>query len=251
MDKQLIRERFARAIPTYDRHAVVQRHIAEHMACLLDAHLPASAHRRVWEVGCGTGFFTRIYLNRHAPDECVLNDLCPEMEHALADLLGGRTHFVAGDAEHTVPEGRFSLVASCSSLQWFEQPLRFLTTCTACLETDGYLAFSLFGEENFRELRCIAGTTLPYHSPDRWLEAAAERGYEPVHSGEERISLTFDSPRDVLRHLKQTGVTGIRREAWTRGRLHDFTADYTRLFATPGGQVTLTYHPIYIILKKK
>ncbi len=251
MDKRLIRERFARAIPTYEQHAVVQRHIAVHMVELLDAHLPASAHRRVWEVGCGTGFFSRPYLTRHTPDDYLLNDLCPEMEHTLSDLLNERTRFVAGDAEHAVPDGRFSLIASCSSLQWFERPLCFLKTCRACLETDGHLAFALFGEDHFRELRRTAGASLPYHPSAHWLEAADEWGYEPVHSGEERITLTFGSPKDVLRHLQQTGVTGIRREAWTKGRLYDFIANYARLFATPDGRVTLTYHPIYIILKKK
>ena len=67
MDKQLIRERFARAIPTYDRQAVVQRTIAGRMVDLLGDCLPPHAHGRVWEIGCGTGLFTRPYIRRYAP----------------------------------------------------------------------------------------------------------------------------------------------------------------------------------------
>lgn len=251
MDKHLIRERFARAIPTYDRHAVVQRHIACRMAELLDEHLPSSAHRRVWEVGCGTGLFTRAYLKQHTPDDYLLNDLCPEMERTLADLLNERTRFTAGDAEQTAPDGQVSLITSCSSLQWFEEPLRFLETCHAYLNRDGYLAFTLFGEDNFHELRDIANASLPYHPLGYWLEAATQRGYRPALAKEEHTTQTFSSPKDVLQHLKQTGVTGIRRETWTKGQLIDFIADYARLFTTPDGQVTLTYHPIYIILKRQ
>ena len=180
MDKHLIHERFARAIPTYDRHAVVQRHIACRMAELLDEHLPSSAHRRVWEIGCGTGLFTRAYLKQHTPDDYLLNDLCPEMERTLADLLNERTRFTAGDAEQTAPDGLFSLITSCSSLQWFEEPLRFLETCHAYLNRDGYLAFTLFGEDNFHELRDIANASLPYHPLGYWLEAATQRGYRPA-----------------------------------------------------------------------
>ena len=67
MDKSLIRQRFARAIPTYDCQATVQRTMAQRMVTLLDRHLPPDAHQRVWEVGCGTGLFTHAYLQHHRP----------------------------------------------------------------------------------------------------------------------------------------------------------------------------------------
>ena len=249
MDKDLIRERFTRAIPTYEQQATVQRQIAQHMVDLLTVHLPASTHSRVWEVGCGTGFFSRSYLSQHTPKECWLNDLCPEMEKALADVLDERTHFIAGDAEHTTPQGRFSLIVSCSSLQWLEQPFSFLKRCRDYLDTDGYLAFSLFGEENFREVKSLVEASLPYYSSAHWQKAANERGFQPIYTEEGLITLKFKSPSEVLRHLQQTGVTGIRREKWTKGKLLDFATNYQHRFSTPEGQVTLTYHPIYIILK--
>ena len=55
---------------------------------------------------------------------------------------------------------------------------------------------------------------------------------------------------DVLRHLKDTGVTGIRPCHWTRKKLADFSMRYAGRYAAPDGGVTLTYHPIYIICVK-
>ena len=251
MDKQLIGERFARAIPTYNRQAVVQRQIAERMVELVGDYLPPHAHNRVWEIGCGTGLFTRLYINRYAPKEMELNDLCPEMESVLTDVLGGHTSFAAYDVESHRPAGRFSFIASCSSLQWLEQPLRFLERCKSSLHSDGYMAFSLFGEQNFRELKAVSGVALPYLSLAGWIQAAEAMGYRLVYADEELLPMTFGSPADVLRHLRHTGVAGIQRSAWTKGQLSDFTTAYVNRYSTPDGGVRLTYHPIYIILKKQ
>ena len=250
MDKNLIRERFVRAIPTYGKQATVQGQVARHMVQLLGEFLPVQAHRRVWEVGCGTGGFTRTYLACNAPNEFLLNDLCPEMEVPLADLLDTHVHFEAYDVEYTLPVGSFSLIVSCSSLQWLERPELFLKNCRDLLEEEGYFALSLFGERNLKEIRAIVGTTLSYLSLYDWQRMTKKLGYHLVCTEEFSIPIYFDSPIEVLQHLKQTGVTGISREVWTKGRLIDFSSKYRNLFSTTDGKVALTYHPLYIILQK-
>ena len=55
----------------------------------------------------------------------------------------------------------------------------------------------------------------------------------------------------LLYHLKQTGVTGTCNRAWTRSKLSLFCQEYERLFSPGKGSVSLTYHPIYIIAKKR
>jgi len=55
----------------------------------------------------------------------------------------------------------------------------------------------------------------------------------------------------VLKHLKQTGVTGTEKRIWTRSRLQSFCKEYTTRFSDAAGNVNLTYHPIYIIARKK
>lgn len=82
MDKGLIRRRFARAASTYPEQANIQRQIAEKMTRLIRRYLPASAHRSVLEVGCGTGLFTRSYLHDVKPGQLCLNDICPEVQVA-------------------------------------------------------------------------------------------------------------------------------------------------------------------------
>lgn len=75
--------------------------------------------------------------------------------------------------------------------------------------------------------------------------------YKLLTAEESLIILKLDSPMDVLRHLKATGVTGVRYFQWNRKTIKDFTLSYKELYSTLEGQVTLTYHPIYLIAQKK
>lgn len=74
--------------------------------------------------------------------------------------------------------------------------------------------------------------------------------YEVVYAHEEQLRLSFASPLEVLRHLKETGVTGTAAQAWTRGKLQEFCRNYTERFSDERGRVYLTFHPIYMICRK-
>lgn len=249
IDKQLVARRFSRAMESYDREAVAQKQIARHMDRLLDRYLPRPCNR-VLEIGCGTGLLTRRLVETLRPGQLLLNDLCPDMRACFADLLaGGRAAFVAGDAERlSFPEGQ-DLIVSCSVVQWFARPEAFFGRCHALLAPRGSIAFSTFGKDNLKEVAAVAGGGLHYRSLEEWRRMLGPR-YEVVAAGEERITVTFQTPLQVLCHLKHTGVAAVRRQAWTKGDLQAFCGEYARLFGN-GGEVPLTYHPLYIIARKK
>lgn len=249
INKELMAERFTKAVGTYTLQAQVQQQIANKMIGLLQRNLPASPPRRIVEFGCGTGIYSRLLLGSLQPERLLLNDLCCEMINSCCDLLSERVAFLPGDAEHILFPPETELITSCSTLQWFEQPEAFFRRCNSYLSACGYFAFSTFGRENLTEIRQLTGNGLAYRSRGE-LEAALLPLYDIVHSEEEIIPLTFDAPMEVLRHLKQTGVTGTAVHHWTRTSLQRFCQQYTRQFGQ-GESVSLTYHPIYIIAKKK
>jgi hypothetical protein len=59
----------------------------------------------------------------------------------------------------------------------------------------------------------------------------------------------FDSPLEVLKHIKATGVNSLHRQVWTPGRLRRFVDDYKQIFSDENDSVKLTYHPIILICK--
>ena len=253
MNKSLIAERFSKAVTTYSQEANVQRKIAHKMIHLLNEHIDAPCPQ-VIEFGCGTGIYSRMLLQTLSPEHLLLNDLCPEMRISCKDLLKEQqVTFLPGDAE-TVPfPSGAALITSCSALQWFESPEKFFQRCNTLLKQHGYFAFSTFGKDNLKEVRELTGNGLPYRSREE-LVASLSVHFNILHSEEELIPVTFADPMKVLYHLKQTGVTGLSNpqtsSPWTRRDIHRFCECYTRQFQQ-GTTVSLTYHPIYIIAKKK
>lgn len=249
MNKELIVRRFSRAAVSYEEEATVQRQIAARMIDLLKISISAERYRNVLEIGCGTGLFSRMLQKQIFPQRMLLNDICPEMENSLDDLLGADICFRAGDAETYPFSGGYDMITSCSAIQWFKEPAVFFKKAYNLLAPGGVLAFSTFGEDNLQEITSVTGQGLTYPSLcelQEWLSSQ----YEILHISEERILKTLDSPMEVLYHLKRTGVTGIKQQKWTKTHLQSFCAEYNRLYNT-GQSVTLTYHPIFLIARKK
>lgn len=262
IDKALIAERFAKARNTYGSKARVQQLVAEKMLHLLMEHTctpaavrniscNASPFQHIAEFGCGTGYYSRLLLHSLQPDTLLLNDLCSEMEECVKELCTSpAVHFCAGDAELMSFPQETDLITSCSTLQWFSNPEDFFVRCHHFLTDSGILAFSTFGKENMQEIRNLTGNGLDYLSLEE-LKTSLSSRYDILHAEEKIVTLPFATPLLVLQHLKQTGVTGTEKKIWTRGRLQTFCNDYVRLFSNVNHDVVLTYHPIYIIAKKR
>ena len=250
MDKRLIAERFAKARDTYGREARVQHQVAEKMLHILVT--TTSPHfRHIVEFGCGTGSYSRLLQHTLQPQTLLLNDLCPEMKECIEELLVyEHIDFQPSDAETLDFPQDTDLITSCSTLQWFNNPGDFFNRCHHFLADGGILAFSTFGMQNMKEIRALTGHGLDYLPIER-LKALLSPSFEILYAEEEIVSLPFDTPLQILQHLKQTGVTGTEKKVWTRGKLQTFCDEYVRQFGNEAQRVSLTYHPIYIIARKK
>lgn len=252
MDKKLITQRFAKAASSYGEEATVQRLIAGKMASILALYIQKENRRKILEIGCGTGIFSRMLIGLLKPERMLLNDICPEMHEQLKDIVNDRIIFRSGDAE-TYPFGQmneiYDVIASCSAIQWFKDPDAFFTRMHPLLATEGILAFSTFGNDNMKEISALTGQGLPYFSPEELKVKLSDR-YHLLYISEEKIRKRFGDPKDVLYHLKRTGVTGIRQQPWTRTRFISFCDEYRTRYGDEG-EVILTYHPVYIIAQKK
>lgn len=245
--------------------------------------------RHIVEFGCGTGCYSRLLLHALQPETLLLNDLCPEMRECICDLLpageplphkpllyddkvelyGAKVplekakvplygnplispavSFLPCDAETLdFPQGT-DLITSCSTLQWFADTERFFTRCHHFLSDGGILAFSTFGKRNMQEIHTLTGHGLEYFSLEE-LKALLSSRFEVLYAEEEIVSLPFGTPLEVLQHLRQTGVTGTEKRVWTRGRLQSFCEEYIRMYGKDDRSVSLTYHPIYVIARKR
>lgn len=179
----------------------------------------------------------------------LLNDICPKMEEFFRNFPKKWVTFIPGDAEQIDFPGNQNLIISCSALQWFAEPAKFFDKCASLLAPGGYLAFSTFGKRNMEEVTAITGAGLEYLTPEELTHMLSSH-YEILLVKQEVIRKKFASGFHVLRLLKDTGVNAISDKPWTPGDLRHFQEEYARRFAVKGG-VHLTFHPIYIIVRKK
>ena len=245
-----IQTRFTRALYSYDAHATAQQQICRKLLRQL-IRFGGTHHERMFEIGCGTGGFTRLLLQQCNIREWLLNDLCDNCAEKILPYFTGKTpNFLFGDAETIQLQGQFDLITSASVFQWMKDPKSFLLRLSELLTTNGVLAFSTFAPGNLQEILTLTGKGLPYPSIDE-LKTWLSNDFEIDYIDQDEIRLFFNSPLDVLRHLKATGVTATSNTLWTRSMQEEFCQNYRKLFATSLQQVSLTYRPIYIVARKK
>ena len=251
--KQLIVNRFSKAQTTYDANALAQKEIASRLSDLISGAIPSDCSwKSMFEIGCGTGLLTRMLLSRFAFETVHLNDI----SDAFAPLFSGLNerydyHFCAGDAEEVMLDRKYDLIVSSSVFQWFDHIPSFLEKIKQHLSSGGLFAFSTFGPENMKEIKALTGNGLVYFSREEWIELLSTH-FQILQTEESIIEIRLDSPKEVLNHLKQTGVNAFKHQTtiWTPTKMRQFEKAYRDCFSV-GNQVNLTYHPLYFVAKLK
>ncbi len=249
MNKHLIRNRFAMASDTYDLQAQAQKQITSHMTNLIDTHLDGKQAVDVFEFGCGTGELTKSISSAFKLRSLAVNDIAPISNAFQSKLDGVDYTFLEGDVEELyLGVNKFDIIAGASVIQWLHDIPAFLDKCNGALKSAGILAFSTFLPTNLMEIRNTTGVGLNYLPIIDWVKLFS--GYEVLECQKQSVSMLFDNPMEVLRHLKLTGVTGLINKPWTPRKMYSFIDDYKKYYSK-GDKVQLTYVPLYIILKKK
>lgn len=236
IDKEIMAERFSCGRTSYDASAQVQRSVAEDMMALAVAE-GFDRSGRVLEIGCGSGLLSRMLAGCYGSLE--LWDI------AGPSPIGGCT-FREVDAELELPRTpseSFDAIFSASTVQWFNSPGRFLTESARILKPGGILVFSTFLPGNMREIEQSTGRTLPLISSDQWLRMIPD-GLELLHMRESERTMIFETPIDVFRHLRATGVNSLDRD----GSIFRAIGAYPRL---EDGRCALTYRPVIFLLRKQ
>jgi len=252
MDKDLIKQRFAKSLDTYEVQADVQFHIAEVLAEKAQSYLPKVCSSLL-EVGCGTGFLSRHLLSRVNVKQLYLNDLV-DLSSYLDQIVGSiefdtAVYFQAGDAECIEFPSQLQAVVSASTLQWLVDLPAFLVKVNKSLLPEGYFIFNTFGPANLLELKTIMGVGIDYPCENELTTMLGEH-FNVLEKWEETHVKTFESPRAILRHLKETGVTATKNGfRWTKSNLQNFETIYREKFSKEE-KVTLTWQVYYFICKK-
>lgn len=244
INKKRVRDRFEKALATYDAHAHVQHTMAKKLANFVTAqcgtHFP-----HVYEIGCGTGLLTAYINNSCTWKTYTANDLAPECRNYIENINKNIT-FTDGDIENiSLPEKRFNLIISNATFQWIEDMPALLEKMQVACAPDGLIAFATFTHGTAREIKEAAGISLHYPKSSEIQEMCARYGTLQV-SHHEFLYQSFESPHQMITHFKRTGANALNIPPWTRKDINEFAKRCNVLF---GKTIPLTYSIQYIILR--
>jgi malonyl-ACP O-methyltransferase BioC len=247
IDKQLVAPRFDAGQVTYDRNAVVQQQIIDVVVgkirqYRINAYI-ANQGVRVLEIGSGTGMLTT-----------VLSELVKDRKLTLWDVVdrapkGINANFTCCDAElkiAQIPPESYEVIASTSTMQWFNSPAKFLRECARVLSPGGYLVLTTFEVGNLAEISDITGNSLPLLTAEDY-ELARPESLSVVDMTSMSFDLDFDSPLDALRHMKYTGVNALSRSHRGAVSVNKVLENYSMRL---DGKWHLTYKPLIMIYQK-
>ena len=240
MNKDLIKKRFAKNLDTYNKNARIQTRMAEKLLSFADK----KEYENILEIGCGTGLLTQLAASKLAYKNYTANDIVENCREYIKEI-SPKINFICDDIEKFIKndENKYDLIISNAVFQWIENFEEFIYSLQTHLNPNGSLIFSTFGIENFREIYHVLGKSLPYKGVKEY-EAIFKN---TPHIIEEEIRvLAFQTPKDILKHIKNTGVNALNETYWTKSDMQNFENGY-RNFCS--GTPTLTYNPIYIVIK--
>ena len=242
MNKDLIKKRFARNLGSYNDNARIQKQMAEKLV----SFLKEKEYNNILEIGCGTGLLTELAVENLKFEKYVANDIVEGCSEYVKNICP-EIKFVSGDIEELLEQSdaKYDLIISNAVFQWFDDLSDVINKLVQKLNKGGTLLFSTFGAENYREIFFVLGKTLPYFSKREIEEMIKAYAYEIE---EESRILAFNTPKDILKHIKLTGVNALEPTTWTKSDMIKFENGYNNFCS---GVPTLTYHPIYVNIHNK
>lgn len=252
IDKSRVALRFAQAGQSYTEHAIAQKQICQHLMQLMLDHLPTQHQARVLEIGCGSGNLSHLLLQNLQIDRLILNDLYAEVQQHFSQQQ--QLEWRIGDIEQLEFPTQLNLVTSSSALQWMTDLQAVFTKVAYALVQQGFFCFSIFGQQNLKEIKALTGQGLEYHTLSELQQVLTQTGFDVLHLSEQIKTLHFSHPKQVLQHLKATGVTATSAShRWTKKTLQQFYQDYqqfSEIDQQGQTQYVLSYHPIYCIARR-
>ena len=236
-----IEKSFSKYAKSYDRHAQLQKTMAERLASMLPENLPDC----VTELGCGTGLFTRHLLAQPIA-KLVLNDISPTMIATLKErlTLPSNTQLVVGNAEK-VKFMRTDLMVANAVFQWFSDPEKTMKHLLEFMNPEGALIFSTFGPGTLKEFRETASMESPanLYSLKQWKTMIEGAGLRLIESNIEVRKSFFPHTRELMRNLQQIGAAPF--QVMKPGGLRKLIRDYDEKFCTEQG-VYVTWELLYL-----
>jgi malonyl-CoA O-methyltransferase len=214
LDKHRIATSFGRAAPGYEKHAVLQKTVAERLLSRLDLLKINPAW--IADIGSGTGSTARQLAARYKSARIAQIDL--SMPMLLQSRSGwrrffSRQYYCCADAENLpVAANSIDLVFSSLTYQWCNDPDRAFAEVKRILRPNGLFLFAALGPDTLKELRASWAAVDQLSHVNIFLDmhdigdALVRAGLESVVMESEILTMHYPDCLSLMRDIKNVGA---------------------------------------------
>ena len=188
----------------YENYSLAQKQVAKNLLDYMGkSNIFDTQINSIFEIGCGTGIFTKEYRKYFLHSNLILNDIF-DVREFIKDI--DYNIFIQENIEELdIPKS--DLVVSSSVFQWIKDKDSLIRNIA---ENTDNLCFSSYVSGNLIEIKNHFDISLDYLNIEEFKEIL-KKYFSSVKSYSETIKLDFEDPMSVLKHLKYTGVTGFQK----------------------------------------
>ncbi|MGM0380758.1 MAG: methyltransferase domain-containing protein [bacterium] len=257
MDSDKIKESFCSAARTYDRHSSIQQAVAERLI----EFMPADREfKSILEIGCGTGIYTDMLVEKYSTARICCIDIAPEMvNRARQHFKNEDIEWLVGDAREILLDEKVSLVTGSSTVHWVQPLDELFGNINRQLYNHGQLVVNVMLQGTLKELHNLRRHIAPdkFETPvlpgrRQVLTRLEESGFEVLKSRQEEIVQQYASARDFLTSLSEQGVTPCSTGSkvhFNRGELEKLSELYEENHSTEDG-VKASYNVLELRAEK-
>ena len=188
----------------YENYSLAQKQVAKNLLDYIGkSNIFNTQINSIFEIGCGTGIFTREYRKYFLHSDLILNDIF-DVREFIKDI--DYNIFIQENIEELdIPKS--DLVVSSSVFQWIKDKDSLIRNIA---ENTDNLCFSSYVSGNLIEIKNHFDISLDYLNIEEFKKIL-KKYFSSVKYYSETIKLDFEAPMAVLKHLKYTGVTGFQK----------------------------------------
>ena len=188
----------------YENYSLAQKQVAKNLLDYMEkSNIFNTQINSIFEIGCGTGIFTKEYRKYFLHSDLILNDIF-DVREFIKDI--DYNIFIQENIEELdIPKS--DLVVSSSVFQWIKDKDSLIRNIA---ENTDNLCFSSYVSGNLIEIKNHFDISLDYLNIEEFKEIL-KKYFSSVKYYSETIKLDFEAPMAVLKHLKYTGVTGFQK----------------------------------------
>jgi malonyl-CoA O-methyltransferase len=236
LDKNQVRQSFARASNSYDGLASLQCSVGKE---LLTRSLDKAVKGIILDLGCGTGFVTGELLKLYPAEQVVALDIALPMLQVTRNknLAIPQLGYICADAESLSFKDRsINMIVSNLALQWCRQLQTVCVGVNHVLKPGGQFLCSTFGPKTLKELKHAWAQVDQYTHVNSFYGEGQIRvfmeqaGFQDIRISSRQTISHYDHVLDLMKELKGLGAHnlnhGRNRSMTGKRKLHGMIRAY-------------------------